>query len=179
MLITADVSIPFPRSLVYQTYRDKLVELLPYIPNVRSVEVKSRQEENEQVYSVNVWRGGGSIPLVIRAALGEALLSWTEYNTWNESNFTLEWRIETNAFTKAVFCTGKNCFLENNGSTLIKTRGELRIDPAQIEGFSPSLKGKIAKTVENFLGKKIVPNLRQMSKGVHHYLEQSATNERQ
>ena len=39
MLINAEMPIPFPRPLVYITYRDKLGELVPYIPNVRSVEV--------------------------------------------------------------------------------------------------------------------------------------------
>ena len=173
MLITADVSIPFPRSLVYLTYRDQLVELVPYLPNVRSVEVKSRREENKRVYCVNFWHGGGRIPLALRALLGEAMLSWTEYDTWDESNYTLEWRIETQAFTEAVFCRGKNCFLENNSTTIIQTRGELSIDPEQLEGLTRFFKGKAASIVENFLGNKIVPNLIQMSKGVRNYLEQT------
>ncbi len=176
MLITAEMCIPFPRSLVYITYRDKLVELVPYLPNVRSVEVKSRREENERVDCVNLWHGGGRIPLAVRTVLGEAMLSWTEYATWDESNLTLEWRIETHAFTKAVFCAGKNCFLDNNGTTIIETKGELRIDPDKIEGLPQPLRGQIASTVENFLEKKIVPNLIQMSEGVHNYLEQTSKN---
>jgi hypothetical protein len=176
MLITADLRLPFPRSLVYLTYRDKLVELVPFMPNVRSVEVKSRRQEDERIYCVNCWHGGGRIPLAVRAVLGKAMLSWTEYDNWDESNFTLEWRIETHAFTEAVFCAGNNRFLEDDGTTIIETRGELRIEPEQIEGFSQSLKGKIASIVENFLGKKIVPNLIQMSQGVHSYLQQTATN---
>ncbi|MDJ0729941.1 MAG: hypothetical protein QNJ33_08110 [Crocosphaera sp.] len=176
MLINADVSIPFSRSLVYLTYRDKLMELLPYMPNVRSVEVQSRYEENQQIYCVNLWHGGGNIPLTVRTVIGEALMSWIEYNTWNESDFTLEWRIETKAFTEAVFCAGKNRFLEENGTTIIQTRGELKIDPQKIHGLSGPLKGKVAHAVENFLGKKIVPNLVQMGKGVHHYLDKRTHN---
>ncbi len=176
MLINAEMPIPFPRPLVYITYRDKLVELVPYIPNVRSVEVKSRREEKERVYCVNLWHGGGRIPLAVRTVLGEAMLSWTEYATWDESNFTLEWRIETHAFPLAVFCAGKNCFLDNNGTTIIKTKGELRIDPDKIDGLPQPLRGQIASTVENFLEKKIVPNLLQMSEGVHNYLKQTTTN---
>ncbi len=175
MLITADLSIPFPRSLVYSTYRDKLVELVDYLPNVRSVEVKSRREENERIYCVNCWRGGGRIPLAVRAVLGKAMLSWTEYDTWDESNYTLEWRIETHAFTEAVFCAGKNYFIEDNSNTIIETRGEFKIAPEQLEGWPQSLKVQIATQVENFLGKKIVPNLIQMSAGVHNYLEQRTT----
>ncbi len=174
MMISADLYLPFPRSLVYITYRDKLVELASYTPNVRSIKVKSRHEENKRIYCVNLWRGGGRMPLAVRAVLGETMLSWTEYETWDESNFTLEWSIETHAFTEAVFCAGKNCFLENNGTTIIETRGELRIDPAQLKGFPQSLKGQIASMVEKFLEKKIVLNHIQMSEVVHNYLEQTA-----
>ena len=176
MLISADLRLPFPRSLVYLTYRDKLVELVPFMPNVRSVEVKSRRQEDERIYCVNCWHGGGKIPLAVRSVIGEAMLSWTEYDNWDESNFTLLWRIETHAFTAAVFCAGKNRFLEDDGTTIIETRGELRISPEQLEGFPESLRGKVASIVENFLGKKIVPNLIQMSQGVHSYLQQTATN---
>jgi hypothetical protein len=144
MLINAELHIPFPRSLVYLTYRDKLIELVPYLTNVQSVEVKSRRQEDERIHCVNFWHGGGRIPLVVRSVLGEAMLSWTEYDTWDESNFTLLWRIETHAFTEAVFGAGKNYFLENNGNCIIETRGELRIAPEQLYVFPQSLKGKIA-----------------------------------
>ncbi len=136
--------------------------------------MKSRQEENKRIYCVNLWRGGGRMPLAVRAVLGETMLSWTDYETWDESNFTLEWSIETHAFTEAVFCAGKNCFLENNGATIIETRGELRIEPAQLKGFPQSLKGQIATMVEKFLEKKIVLNHIQMGEVVHNYLEQTA-----
>lgn len=177
MLITAEAIVPFPRSLVYTTYQDKLVELVPYMPNVHSVEVKSRRQENERIYCVNFWQGGGRMPLAVKAVLGEAMLSWTEYATWDESNFTLEWRIETHAFTKAVYCAGKNCFLENNDTTIIATRSELRIDPEQIEGFPQSFMGQIVSVIENFLEKKIVLNFIQMSEGIDNYLKRIAKPE--
>jgi hypothetical protein len=174
MIISADTCIPFPRALVYATYRDKLVELVPYMPNVRNITAKSRRDEGEKVYCVNEWDGGGEIPLAARAILSKDMLSWTEYDTWNESQFTLEWRIETHAFTEAVCCTGKNRFIEDNSNTVIESRGELRINPNQIKGVPHFLAGGVAHIVEDFLGKKIEPNLLQMSEGVCHYLETEA-----
>ncbi|NWF58518.1 MAG: hypothetical protein HXY43_04200 [Fischerella sp.] len=172
MLISADTRISFPCSLVYATYRDKLVELVPYMPNVRYVKVKSRREENGRVYSVNEWHGGGEIPLAARAIISEDMLSWTEYNTWNEAEFSLSWQIETHAFSEAVNCTGKNHFIADGNSTIIKSRGELTIDPKQIKGVPRFIAKQIAHIVEDFLGKKIEPNLLQMSEGVRQYLEQ-------
>lgn len=173
MLICADTKIPFPRSLVYATYRDKLVELVPYMPNVRYITVKSRREADGKVDSVNEWHGGSEIPVAARAVLSEDMLSWTEYNTWNETEFTLEWRIETHAFTEAVKCSGTNRFLEDGNNTIIESRGELVIDPKQIKGVPFFLTGTIAHVVEDFLGKNIEPNLLAMSTGVMQYLEQN------
>ncbi|MDJ0615402.1 MAG: hypothetical protein QNJ63_01440 [Calothrix sp. MO_192.B10] len=175
MNISNNTSIPFARSLVYATFRDKLVELVPYMPNVRDIKVKSRREEDGQIYCVNEWHGGGEIPMAARAILSEEMLSWTEYNTWKGEDFTLEWSIETHAFTEAVRCAGINRFLENNGNTVIESRGQLIIDPKEIKGVPQFLTGQIARVVEDFLGQKIKPNLLQMSEGVRKYLQQNPT----
>jgi hypothetical protein len=174
MLICANTQIPFPRSLVYATYRDKLVELVPYMPNVRDIEVKSRSEVGSNIYTINQWHGGSEIPAAARVILSEDMLSWTEYNTWNQADLTVEWRIETHAFTEAVKCSGKNRFLQDANSTVIESRGELVIDAKQIKGVPFFLTSTIANVVEDFLGKSIQPNLLAMSAGVRQYLEKNA-----
>ena len=175
MIISVDTRLLFPRSLVYATYRDKLVELVPYLPNVQRIEVKSRREEGDLIHFVNEWHGGGEIPVVARAILSEAMLSWTDLATWNESEFTSEWHVKTHAFTEAVRCVGVHRFKEVDGVTLIESRGELAIDTKQLKGVPQLLAGAVGSTVEDFLSKKIGPNLLQVSEGVRHYLEQSQT----
>ncbi|HEY9623507.1 MAG TPA: hypothetical protein V6C78_24330 [Crinalium sp.] len=176
MLISAKAFIPFPRSLVYATYRDKLLELTPYMPNVRKIEIKSRREDGGMIRFVNEWHGGGDIPPAARAFLSEDLLTWTDRATWNEAEFTTDWRIETHAFTEAVYCAGKNRFLEERNGTVVESKGELKIDPRQIKGVLPMLTGTIAHLVEDVLSKRIEPNLMQMSEGVRKYLEKQNRN---
>ena len=106
------------------------------------------------------------------------MLSWTEHDLWNEAEFGLEWRIETHAFTAAVSCAGKNRFIADGNTTVIESRGELKIDPTQIKGVPSFLANGVARVVEDFLGKKIEPNLRQMSEGVRHYLETEAISKK-
>jgi len=171
MLISATVHLPFPRSLVYATYRDKLLELIPYMPNVRQIEIKSRKEENGLIYFVNEWHGGGEIPVAARALLDESLLSWVDRATWDDAQFKTDWRIETHAFTEAVYCAGTNRFLEDGDRTIVESKGELRIDPHKLQGVLPFLAGTVAHLVEDVLGKRIEPNLLQMSEGVRRYLE--------
>lgn len=176
MIISANAYIPFPRPLVYATYRDKLMELVSYLPDVRDIDIKSRREEGGLIHYVNEWHGGGEIPLVARAILSEAMLSWTDIATWNESEFTTVWRINTHAFTEAVYCAGKNTFKEVEKGTLIENRGTLTIDPKQIKGVPHFLAGTVSQTVEDYLAKKIEPNLLQVADGVRLYLEQKQKN---
>ena len=175
MIISVDAQIPFPRPLVFQTYRDNLQELLPYMNNVDRIEPKSFFRDNGRVICTNEWHGGGDIPTIARAFVDEKMLSWTEHNIWNEADFSLEWRITTHAFTKAVSCSGKNHFLERHNTTIVENRGELVIHPQKVEGIPDFLKGQVAGFVEELLIQKIGPNLTQMGEGVRQYLEKIAS----
>ena len=117
--------------------------------------------------------------MAARAIINESMLSWTEHDTWNDAEFELEWRIETHAFTEAVFCVGNNRFIADGDSTVIESRGELKIDPTRINGVPSFVASGIAHVVEDFLRKKIEPNLRQMGEGVQHYTNLNGINDRQ
>jgi hypothetical protein len=172
MEIRADARIPFAREVVFAAYRDEITSLLPYLPNVRSIEIKSRKEEGSVVEFVNEWRGGGDIPAAIRAVLSEAVLAWTDYATWRSDAMECDWRTATHAFTDAVTCKGTNNFLaDGDGKTLLEIRGSLEIDAKKIRGVPSFLAGKIGRAVEEFLVSKIQSNLVETTKGLEKYLE--------
>lgn len=174
MLISADATLAHARPLVYAAYRDDLLELLAYLPNVRGIEVKSRKSEGSRTELVNLWRGGGEIPAVARAFVSEAMLSWDDHATWDESAWTCAWRIETHAFTEAVECRGLNRFVEVEGGTRIEIRGELSIDARKIKGVPSMFAGKVASAVESVLVAKIQPNLVEVSEGLRKHLARRA-----
>ena len=62
MQIEADAVIRFPRPRVFTAYRDKLVDLVPFLPNVRGIKIQERAEEGDALRMFNVWHGGGEIP---------------------------------------------------------------------------------------------------------------------
>jgi hypothetical protein len=173
MDLRADARIPFPRNTVFAAYRDEITELLPYLPNVRSIEVKSRTGESPLVQLVNVWHGGGDVPSAVRAVLGDSMLSWTDHATWNESTLRCDWRTETQAFAEALHCAGYDLFLEDGqGKTLLEIRGTIEVDAKKIRGVPGFLAGKVGRTIEDFLGGKIQANLIETAKGLTRYLEE-------
>jgi hypothetical protein len=172
MELRADATIPFPRDVVFAAYRDDLTHVLKYLTNMRGIEVKSRKEDGPRVEMVNVWKGGGDIPAAARAVISEAMLTWTDYATWHADEWACDWRIETHAMTEAVHCGGRNLFLEDGpGKTILQIRGKLEIDARKIRGVPGIFAGKVGRTVEEFLGGKIQPNLVETIKGLEKYLE--------
>lgn len=171
MQLNTQVTLPFPRPLVYQAYRNHLLELAPYLANVREIEVKSREERTSGLHLVLVWHGGGEIPLAARALLSDAMLSWTDITDWHDGEFVTDWQIQTHAFTEAVQCQGKNTFIDRDRQTLIKSEGQLAIDPRKIKGVPGFLGGVIAQAVEDYLGQKVEPNFLQLAAAVQRYLE--------
>lgn len=173
MQLSADAALPFPRPRVFSAYRDKLVELVEFLPNIRRIEERSRKDDGPRSEIVNVWHGGGDIPAAARAVLSEDMLNWTDYASWDESEYTCAWRIETHSFTEAVSCEGKNRFVETATGTRLEIRGELRIDATKIRGVPRLLAKTVGKAVEDLLVKKITPNLISVSDGLRRYLETS------
>jgi len=173
MDIRADARIPFPRDVVFTAYRDELADLLPYLPNVRSIEIKSRKETGAVLEFVNEWRGGGDIPAALRAVLSESVLAWTDYATWRADAMRCDWRTETHAFTDAVTCKGSNVFTaDGDGATLLEIRGSLEIDAKKIRGVPSLFAGKVGRMAEEFLVAKIQSNLVETAKGLAKYLEE-------
>jgi hypothetical protein len=173
MEIRCDAVIPFPRPLVYATYRDKLVELLPFLPNIRDIEIKERKDEGDVVHLVNVWHGGGEIPAIARAFVAESMLSWTDLATWHAADFKTDWKVQPHSFREAVTSEGTNRYEEKDGKTRLEIRGDLTIDGRKIKGVPRLLAGKVSRTVEEFMVKLVRQNLLDVSKGVTRYLEEN------
>lgn len=172
MRIEADSVIPFSREVVYRAYRDELPALVPHLPNVRAVEVEERREEDDVVHLVNVWHGGGDIPAPVRKVLDQSMLSWHDYATWDQQDWTTDWRIETHSFREAVRCSGHNRFIElDGGRTRLEIQGEMNIDLKRVRGVPSFLAGSIGKTVEAFIVKQVTANLTSISDGLTRYLK--------
>ena len=60
MRIEADSVLPFSRDAVFKAYRDDLPKVVEFLPNVREIECKKREEAGPVTTLFNVWHGGGA-----------------------------------------------------------------------------------------------------------------------
>lgn len=174
MQIRCDAELAFPRPLVWSTYRDRLVDLVPYLPNIRGIEVQKREEKPDGIHYVNVWHGGGDIPAVARSFLSEAMLSWTDIARWREADFETDWRVEPHTFRDAVISSGTNRYVELHGKTRLEIRGDLAIDAAKVKGVPKLLASKVSRAIEEFMVKAVSKNLLDVSRGVERFLRDEA-----
>lgn len=171
MRIEADAIIPFPRAVVFRAYRDELPEVAPFIPNVRSIEVRSRAEEGSTIKLHNVWHGGGDIPLALRSIVDEKVLSWDDFASWDETTFAGSWTIRTHAFSEAVSCTGVTKILGvGDQKSRVELTGEFSIDAKKIGAIPALIAGSIGRTIETFLAKQITANLGSTAEAMSRYL---------
>ncbi|MFL5319941.1 MAG: hypothetical protein ACJ790_09835 [Myxococcaceae bacterium] len=171
MKLEVSVEVPFPRQRVFEVYRDKLVELLPYLPNVRGIQQIERTDDGAVSRMLNHWKGGGDIPAVARAFVSEKLLEWDDYATWNASAFTCDWRTEVGAFKEAVKAEGRTNFEEVGADrTRLVIKGVIEVDAKKVKAVPRLLAGTIGPAVESFLVATIKPNLVSVGSGLTKYL---------
>jgi hypothetical protein len=166
MDISIDVPLPFPRERVFTTYRDRLEELRAFLPNIRGLEIKQREERGDEVRLVNHWAGGGEIPSVARSFLSESMLSWTDHATWSKAAWRCSWRTEVHAFPGALQSSGENRFVETSEGCRIEFRGQLTCDASKVPGVPKLLARTINGTIEKIFVGKIGENLLAVGQGI-------------
>ena len=174
MEIKTDVPLSFPRARIFKTYRDRLEEVAPHLPNIRSIKVASREDRPGETLLVNEWVGGGDIPAVARAVVRESMLSWTDHATWKEGTFTVEWRTVVHAFPGALESSGVNRFIETPTGAIIEFRGSLVCDASKVPGVPKLMARTINGTLEKLFVGKIAENLLAVGRGVGKLLEADA-----
>ena len=167
--------IPFERDLVFSTHRDKLLELVEYLPNVDSVVIESREEDGDVVRLVNLWTGASSdVPAVVRPLFRPEHLTWVDRATWDQSRWRCDWKITISALPEAVTAEGHSTFVDEGGETAIQMSGEFVIHPDKVPAVPGFVARRAAAPLERFVVGLLQPNLRRSNQAVQQYLEDHA-----
>lgn len=178
MKLEADARIAFPRKLAFSTYRDRLPQLVPFLPDVKAITVKERTDAPDGQEGVtkllNLWEASTEVPKVLQSVIKPEMLAWDDYATWDENNWCCDWRIQTKMFTENVRCYGHNTYIEEGDETILQIRGELDVSLKGVPGVPKFLAGKVAPQVEKLIVNLLKPNLLAVAKGLQDFLDQEA-----
>ena len=167
-------TVAHSRETVFSTFRDELTELIPHLPDVKSIEVKERNEVDESTTKVtNLWKAEPEeIPRLARAFIKPEMLNWTDYATWRQDDWECDWDMEVGFLSDAVSCKGTTQYIvKGEDKTEVVIKGTLEVDAAKIPGVPRFGAGKIGSAVENFVVRLITPNLTNVNRGLESYLK--------
>ena len=175
MRIHSESLIHHPREAVFAAYRDELADIAAYMSDIREIRVMSREDSGETTTLHNVWIAQREIPAFARNILKPEMLQWDDYASWQQADWTCDWKLETRVFTDSVRCGGSNSFVAvNDNTTRVGLEGYLEIELKQIPGVPRLLAGKLAPKVESFIVSLITPNLKEVNASLEAYLDAKA-----
>jgi len=163
--------VKYQRDLVFTTLRDKLSDLVPYLPNVKKIEVLEKRKTKDTVYLTNKWYADFSIPKAVQKIIKIEEVTWIDYAKWKEKDYTCEWEIEPVFFKEYVSVNGVNYYYEENNETIIKLTGEINIDVSKHPLVPRLLAGIVNKEITGIVVNGIKPNLVSLIEGVRKFLK--------
>lgn len=166
--------IAFSQDRVYETFRDDLEALQPYLPTVESITKESFERvDDDTVEAVRIWRAADKdIPTLAQKFIKPEMLRWTDRATWKDDETLCHWDIEVGFLKDAIKCHGTTNYVENAGVTEVHITGDLQVDASKIPGVPRLLAGKVGDAVEKFVVKMITPNLKEVNRGMEKYLKE-------
>lgn len=164
--------IAYDRSTVFETFRDHLVELQPYLPTVKSIDVESRDQLDDTTLKiVNIWKAEDSdIPKLVQKFIKPEMMMWTDHATWFEDQFLCNWDMEVGFLKEAITCGGTTRYIAKGNGTEVHLEGTLTVDASKIPGVPRLVAGKVSSAVEKFVIKMITPNLKEVNRGAEKFL---------
>ncbi len=175
MKLHTESIVTHPLEKVWETMRDRLPELTPFLSGAESIEVAEREELGPgKVRMLNLWQGNKSVaPKAVRPFLTKGLLRWKDHAEWDDQTRQVHWRFETFHFDKLFDCRGENLFETTaEGHTKITIAGNLDIYPERMPGVPKFLARKLKPKIENFISKLVGSNLADLANGLQKFLDQ-------
>ena len=169
------IVVKHPKPVVWETMRDRLTEMAPFLDDVSSIKQLDRKDlANGGVLLINLWKADIEIPEAIRSILHASDVSWLDRAEWFEPRSRCEWQIEPQFFTEHIKCSGTTLFepaIGGRGSR-ITFEGIIDITLNSIPGVPNFMLGTATKAIESLVTTLIPKNFQKMATAMSNLLEQ-------
>ncbi len=160
-----------PPSLVWETVRDRLPELVPYMGDVAAIVTISRVEPAPGIVRlVNRWTAKPPIPQALAGVIRPEMLGWTDYAEWRTAQGTCGWRIEPGFFPDRIKCAGQARYESAMAGRGTRVTFEGNLEIAAAGGF---LAGPVSGAIEGFVSGLIPRNAQNLYRAVGRFLDRA------
>ena len=162
--------IDHPTEVVYATLRDRLSELVGYIPDLAELKrVSFERSSGSGVEITSHWRASTPIPAVAESVLPKDLFQWTQVALWKDDDRSVEYRLHGFGFG----ASGVVHFLSEGGGTVVKATVYVDI---QFERFMVPkwVVKKVHPLVEKNVRRVLHANMVGLVNGLRSYLSVDA-----
>jgi hypothetical protein len=173
---TKDI-IQAPLESVFSLVRDRLPEVVPYLPNIKKIDVIKKQEDatKEHTMITNHWFANIEIPSVAKGFIKEDLFSWKDEAVWHNKDFFVEYTLISFWASDIYTAKGKNYFKAlDKGFTELRVTCEVTIHPDKVPGIPSFLVKKVLPTLGPMIENVLRPNLSGLGKGLNQFFSQQS-----
>lgn len=165
-------TINAPAREVFELLRDRLVEIVPHMPNISKIEVQSREEMGPQTHVVAIWYAKADIPEVAKKFLKPEYLSWRDDAKWNESDLSVNYSLDPSSSAKLYSVKGHNIIKPAGDSqSTLHVTCDVEIYPEKLPGLPRFMAAMVKKPVEETIRLMLEPNLKNLAKGLNSYFK--------
>lgn len=163
-----------PLEEVYKLVRDDLSKLVPHMPNVGRIEVKSRQENGDKIEVVNHWYAKAEMPSLLKKFINPDIFSWKDVATWDNQAHKVDYRLESFLANDLFDAKGTNSFRAvSDKQTELTISCEITIYPEKVPGVPKLLARQVTPAIEGLIEKILGPNMTALGKGLNQYFQNS------
>ncbi len=163
--------IRHPLARVYTAYRDELPQIAAFMPDIREIVVRSREDRPTGPRLLNEWHASTKIPSVAERFVTPDMLRWEDHASWVDAETHVDWTLVIPAFRSQVRCAGRNAFFAEGTGTRVELSGELDIHVDKLPGVPGFMARRLGPKVEAFIVQLITPNLEKVNSSLEAYLD--------
>ena len=168
------ILVKHPKTVVWKSIRDHLLQLTPYLDDVASITEESRLcLPQGTVQITNRWQADTTLPTVLQPFIDSQQLGWTDHAQWFEDRSLCIWRIEPHFLSNAIQCHGETRYEPAMGGrgARITFEGEIHLETPGFPGMPSFMEATAAKTLETLITTLIPQNFRKVTTALSHLLK--------
>ncbi len=167
-----DAMIGGPVDRVLELLRDRLTDLVPYLPTVDSISERERGVEGDRIRIINDWQGNSrSVPMFAKPFVTKAMTAWHDVAEWDLAARSIKWEFVPNKFRNLYTCEGTNYLEEIEGQTRLQINGSLVIHPEHLP-MPRRMAKRFAPRIAKWAVGKVRPNLLEIPKAVQAFFDE-------